>query len=497
MASTDSSAKSNVQWIDFQRHIRSTFQDIFEAHQYPDCRLVMADGGELLANRAVLGMASRFFETIFSDTCMAQQPVTVLIPDLTLLSVQLVLRFVYTGAVSLRPFEVAPFIEACSLLHIRGIEFIADRVEGIHFGQSLHDSAGGVMESIKENASTTEVSERFEVLAKDGAQKESVAQMESLPEEEIIEEADNGRERIPDDGSQYDERLNQAMRAIPNDGTSFQQASNIQYNIEESVLWRKRIKMAEVKTDLEPPEPEALSVAPIFHPSSYETRLKAAIDAILYDGLSFRVASHRYNIAKTVLWRKTIKLPRPLTTRPTVPQLAGRRMEAIDALKTGEKLVSVSRRFEIPLSTLHRDKLRLYSSGVLPGKVTLKQRDKGEPFKHRLAEAANECVAGRMSLSEAARVYGLPKTSIWRKVRSVQANTTEWEGVRDRGESSATSQEATVEVNERSELRDPLNGVHEMEGMAEQGLGVTAEDLAQLKFHLASSYEHHLINGGL
>uniref|UniRef100_A0A182SWC3 BTB domain-containing protein n=1 Tax=Anopheles maculatus TaxID=74869 RepID=A0A182SWC3_9DIPT len=269
---------------------------MLQSHQYTDCRLIVPDG-ELLANRTMLCMASRFFDTIFARTestpVLAADFYTVLIPDVKLSEIS----------------------------------------------------------TVNDNSSSLEYA---------------------------IEN---------DDGSEQE-----LAHHEPPDGL---------YSADNSTDCNS-------KPDEQP------------NTSSYETRLSAAIDAVLNQGTSYRLASKRYNIAKTVLWRRTMKMPRPI--RSSSPKLGNQRRKAIDALKTGEKLIYVSQRFEIPLSTLHRDKIRLYNKGILPGQVTLAQRDKGDSFRQRLTESVGECIAGRMSLSEAARVYKLPKTTIWRRVRMSQAN---------------------------------------------------------------------------
>ncbi|XP_053677750.1 uncharacterized protein LOC128727829 [Anopheles nili] len=551
---------SSIKWIDFQEHMLSIYHRIFECHQHADCRLIVADG-ELHANRLVLSMASAFFDTIFSsimcEHVAGTDPLTVLIPDITLSAMRLILVFIHTGEVNLRLHDLASFMEGCSLLQVRGILFSGDRVGGIYVGK-FPASTSAFVDEVSERVVGVEVaaSESTAVLVENeshaGAEEENsltgqltddgrfiadgnkhgISVMDATAAEEtddneyydVMEEVmanaeslpcSSGAESIPvpvtaDDGckptatrqrsqdlaeydthlkqsceavnagepltftnpaesipvplttddlskrtqsqqkkgldlTEYDMRLNQASEAVLSEGISYRLAS-LQYNVAKSVLWRNTRKLSHaekcsVHDELmtKPVSPVATTECDVIGPpevchgdiapfetqttqdlGSYATRLSAAIDAVLNQGVSYRIASLRYSIAKTVLWRKTMKMPRTLSQMSQ--KVGSARREAIDAIKSGEKLLNVSRRFEIPLSTLHRDKIRLYSSGVLPTKVTLKQRDKGEQFKQRLIEASQECVAGRMSLSEAARVYSLPKTSIWRKVRSQQAD---------------------------------------------------------------------------
>lgn len=149
----------------------------------------------------------------------------------------------------------------------------------------------------------------------------------------------------------------------------------------------------------------------------YGDKLDEAINTIIQGGASFRTASIQYGIPKTVLWRKAVKAPNYKADRFELPSP---RKEAIEALKAGEKLLNISKRFDIPLSTLHRDKIKLFSEGALPDNVMLKQRDKGTDFKDRVLEAAQRCVAGLMSQSEASKYYQLPKTTIWRKIKALR-----------------------------------------------------------------------------
>lgn len=172
--------------------------------------------------------------------------------------------------------------------------------------------------------------------------------------------------------------------------------SDVETSGESSGLFKKRLKNVE-----------------------YGDKLDEAIHTIIQGGASFRTASIQYGIPKTVLWRKAVKEPNYKADRFELPSP---RKEAIEALKAGEKLLNISKRFDIPLSTLHRDKIKLYSEGALPENVILKQRDKGSDFKDRVLDAAQQCLAGVMSQSEASKFYGLPKTTIWRKIKALRAS---------------------------------------------------------------------------
>ncbi|XP_052893653.1 uncharacterized protein LOC128301294 [Anopheles moucheti] len=451
--------ESCVKWTSFQEHMVRAVHEIFVSHQYTDCRLVVPEG-ELCANRAVLCMASRFFEAIFAGTmnssAIAADHLTVLIPDLKLSCLRCVLQFIYTGEVYLQPHDVAPFVEACSLLQIRGAPYSDDRSLEINFGTFINSMQDG---SIGGNETAVFLSHDCE--------REEVSELSAAGQREQFNDLP-----VPNKSVEFAcQELSLGDKSI--DGGS----SSLDYEMENSDCNTTVQNLLHEGLGDRLNEVAKSESSEQLDASSYETRLNAAIDAILNRSISYRVASQQYKIAKTVLWRRTMKMPR--LVRPTSPKLANQRREAIDALKSGEKLVHVSQRFEIPLSTLHRDKIRLYKKGILPSKVTLKQRDKDESFRQRLTEAVNECIAGRMSLSEAARVYELPKTSIWRKVRSSQPSNSA--SVKEIKGNIAKCDHAVLNLDRcvGTVLADAEHTVGDLLGVTYQNLDVSASELTQ------------------
>lgn len=114
---------------------------------------------------------------------------------------------------------------------------------------------------------------------------------------------------------------------------------------------------------------------------------------------SFRAVSEKYQVPKTLLWRRAKKLGYEKGEK----QKDSTRILAIEAIKQGESLISLSKkyvcslkvnwvypltvlnhRFNIPISTLHREKLKLYEKGQLPENVNLKNRSRGEDYEDRL-----------------------------------------------------------------------------------------------------------------
>uniref|UniRef100_A0A182KBE9 BTB domain-containing protein n=1 Tax=Anopheles christyi TaxID=43041 RepID=A0A182KBE9_9DIPT len=518
---------SCLTWLNFREHMLNAYYGIFQTQHYTDCRLIVPDG-ELYANCPILSMASSFFEKILGEGAqpsVGAEIATILIPDLKLAALRSVLQFIYTGEVSVSPYEMAPFVEACSFLQIRGVRFVEDRIVGIRFGKTI-----GLMSeepiTPSEGFATTDCFAEELFIGPEEDERNDISKVQprsdecfipesstTVPECEVesngivqialnVESESRASERRDGErGEVPQDRLTQAIETILKEHESYQMAT-IPQCIETNVTNSTETKAPNTPTtdEYELVLPQTL---PSSDPCSYEARLDAAIDAVLNQGISYRVASRKYNISKTVLWRKMVKMNRPV--RASSPKISHQRREAIDALKSGEKLIHVSRRFEIPLSTLHREKQRLHSKGVLPSSVSLKLRGKDETVRKRLMEAVSECVAGRMSLSEAARVYGLPKTSIWRRVRSLQTSTEtssvkQGEHIRDE-EIAETRYQKEESIEEENEAEQSMGGVLlsasdtlEVGVMYIPNGNISSSDLAQLRIQLASNYDHHVMN---
>lgn len=148
--------------------------------------------------------------------------------------------------------------------------------------------------------------------------------------------------------------------------------------------------------------------------------MSGAISAVL-KGSSLQNASELFSIPKTVLWRRIQKegyhIIRSDSSRSYDNE---RRAAAIKALERGENLTKVSLEFKIPKTTLFRDKARLVNQGKLPSSYWKKRKPLNEDLKKKnIEEAVNACRNGIMSQAAAALKYGIPKTTIWRRLQRV------------------------------------------------------------------------------
>lgn len=140
--------------------------------------------------------------------------------------------------------------------------------------------------------------------------------------------------------------------------------------------------------------------------------LESAMKAVIDDGMSLQKASNMYQVSKTVLWRRVRKHPNyKIKGNPLITA-------AVEKLAQGETLKSVSLALDIPLSTLHRHKMKLYQEGRLPENIQIRKKDSKENLKLRLNNAVNACRSG-MSQNHASTVFGVPKSTLWRHIKKL------------------------------------------------------------------------------
>uniref|UniRef100_A0A8D8A789 Protein tramtrack, alpha isoform n=1 Tax=Culex pipiens TaxID=7175 RepID=A0A8D8A789_CULPI len=437
---------SSVRWVDFTEHMSSTFQEVYANSLYTDVTLVLSDGSCLQASRMVLAMASEFFEDIFSSASSSMvallggglQEIRVVIPDVRYAVMKQVLNFVYTGQVHMNGREMADFIEACQLFQLKGLSYKNGDINGIKISGSNIITPEQYEYEELQDAFAEEVPDDGVVESEVGLGETVVPEVENVAEKTAV---------VGDGLNQYYEVQVMDMEELETStsGQDIKPAMASFTVLEQS----EDLANQTHESDSSMNESGEGSAKKRLKNCEYGDRLEEAINSIVQGGVSFRTASIQYGIPKTVLWRKAVKVPNYKAERLELPSP---RKEAIEALKSGEKLLNISKRFDIPLSTLHRDKLKLFSEGALPENVPLKQRDKTS--RDRILEAAQQCIDGVLSQSEACKLYQLPKTTIWRKIKALRAaERIKTEGgasmeveAHVEGGSSTTRRDGTVEL---------------------------------------------------
>ncbi|XP_050098566.1 uncharacterized protein LOC126579215 [Anopheles aquasalis] len=392
---------SGVVWMNHRDHILNTYRAIYESGEYTDCILVLADGA-LQANSTVLGMASAFLERVFAGASLAASTgqLAVSIPDVTTDDMQQILLFIHTGEVNLRPCHLSSFVEACSLLELRGIKASDGNMMGLAIsGSNIVTPQQQADEPLIDLTSTEEPQCLSELWFQD-----SETELDTNPPDPDPVLHDHESHITSADET---EKIDIEMNALA--GATLETIANYD------------LITAQESHHMEAEEPSTEGKArhsSLNEPkiSGYEERLQAAVDAIANERLSYRKAARAFKIPTTVLWRRAHQILRA----PIVFEPPAVRQQAMEAIKAGAKLLRISRQFDIPLATLHRDKQRLYDKGMLPASVTVRQRKDRPDEDQRLLEAAQLALNGTLSLRQASQSYSLSRTTIWRKVQELK-----------------------------------------------------------------------------
>lgn len=74
------------------------------------------------------------------------------------------------------------------------------------------------------------------------------------------------------------------------------------------------------------------------------------------------------------------------------------------------------------MTTLHRDKKKLSNEGKLPESFRVKDRTEKSEYSQRLEMALEKCRTG-MSQYQAAKLYNIPKATMWRYANSLNKSS--------------------------------------------------------------------------
>ncbi|XP_074101765.1 uncharacterized protein LOC141529193 [Cotesia typhae] len=391
-------------WITYKDDIPRFMYQLFNNESLVDVTLCVA-GERIQAHRLILGACSDLFRDVLKEA--PEDHPTLIINDVSAETMKAIIEFCYTGNVKVPPAGTRSLFEAARFLQISALmEFqTADPEFKNEDEYQLIDSLD-VSNEVVENNWEIE-NENFE--AEGVTYTEEVEQISTVKEEEVKPEKkkSNKTKRKRENAKRDYNPAN--MEAALNDlsqGLSLVEAST-KNNVARSTLYM-RCKALGMQ----------LNTSRHDYPAE---RLKAAINAVM-NGASFQSASDRYKIPKTVLWRR-IQKENYRSMRPDCKRAydARKREAAVKALARGENLTKVSLEFQIPKTTLFRDKTKLVDQGKLPESFWKKRKTEDEHIKKmRLEEAVTACLQGKMSQAAASVAYHIPKTTIWRRLQQEQ-----------------------------------------------------------------------------
>ncbi|XP_063696068.1 uncharacterized protein LOC134827387 isoform X1 [Culicoides brevitarsis] len=370
----------NIHMDNFDEHTKDILKDVYENSLNCDVILRVGDR-KFPTHKAVLAFGSDFLKEIIEENTALQpgQTPTISIPEVDPDIVEEILNFIYTGETRLKEERFMEFVDVCNLLKLKSMANY-EYVKYISFPE--------------ENATTSEPAdvennyiENVTIIGNDYAEiVKSVTQEESVAEES---------EMLCDSNPLSDHANYEVIEVIEQQTT--EDDSKVEHKLEPGAK-RKR-----VSTHLREGDPR------------YKENLEAAMHEVIYNKVSFKTAAEKYQLSKTILWRLCQQSPEYQLQKDN-PGNQELNQTILDELTSGETLLGISRKYNIPVSTLHRRKTMLFEKGDLPESVRIKQRNRGEDFAERLEQAIAEVENG-LSQTEASKKYRIPKTTIWRRLK--------------------------------------------------------------------------------
>lgn len=180
--------------------------------------------------------------------------------------------------------------------------------------------------------------------------------------------------------------------------------------------------------------------------SERKAAMQQAINAVLENKLTLTKAAQQYLVPKTAVWRELRKIKDYQTP---VRDFSETRIQAQTEILEGKSLTSISMKYGIPLTTVHRDKKRLSAEGKLPDSLKIKDRTENSEYGKRLEQALESCRQG-MSQYQASKLYDIPKATMWRYANGMRAATTA-KTVSTRG---SLAKKSNLVVSESQNLED-------------------------------------------
>lgn len=452
----------SIKWKNHKEDIINEQQYLFNNNIACDCVLVSAQGKTMQAHQIVLSSSSEFFHKILAEVPAGIEP-TIHIPDGDTDLVEAILKFIYTGETNVASDQLSSLLDLCNVLDIKGIvtngcslnrmnmSYIKDKKKFTEqrtrpkfiTPTTSNEAASGDSEELflvmqAESASSepeemdNEADQEFDIEYLDedclaGVKDEPINDSNNIMifnEEtsgefvsfEIEKSHDDGgssldesngnlspgsptkRKRIvyrdPTTRSQIDEALNEV-----NKGKTIHQLS-VEYNLPRSTLYHRFRNNESLKRN---------------YRSERRSALDNAVQSVLQEHCSLKKASDKFNVPKTAIWREVRKYE---TYQPPSKEITEERYNAQQEILSGKSLTSISSKYGIPMTTLHRDKKKLSVEGKLPESFRVKDRTENSEYNQRLELALQKCRQG-MTQYKASRLFNIPKATMWRHANAL------------------------------------------------------------------------------
>lgn len=429
-------------WMDHCTALIEEQQQLFYNSAACDCVLISGDGKRIGAHQVVLSTASAFFGRILAEHPAHIEP-SIHIADADEPLVSALLTFIYTGETSIASGQLEAMVELCHTLDIRGVTLDDIQMRGVTASKSIASPIVSKVESIErietiifeesnaDEAESTEI--QYELIeasgdidyddveyleedddpldGRDAARSEDSAagdDFEADNDEEFTFEIDSIEDEVaasppPHPGPTKQKRpgqrsTNAQIDIALNEATKSKTIHrlSVEYNVPRSTLYHRFRSNERLRKN---------------YRIERKCALEQAVRSVLDENLSLMKASERFKVPKTAIWRRVRQFEEynPVANKE-VPK---ERQDAQEEIMTGKSLTSISAKYGIPLTTLHRDKKKLSSEGKLPEPFRVRDRTENSEYSQRLEEALQKCRQG-MSQYQAAKLYKIPKATMWR-----------------------------------------------------------------------------------
>lgn len=430
-------------WTDHGSDINNELQYLFDNSVACDCFLISSEGKRIGAHQLILSTVSVFFRQILAEQPLHIEPL-IHIPDADINVLNALLAFVYKGETSIASDQFFRLLELGNILHIKGFpkhSDMNDRGEPNSSSELIvpFDAETDITED------TPELDEPFvecgggdthydiEYLDEDDAItiKDESIQLDSADELDVTElltyDVEQADDETPDPTNTAPKgelhptshsyarttsnaarhstlsRIDQALNEVKKSDKTLSRLS-IEYNVPRSTLYHRFRNDESLRKN---------------YRVDHKAALEQAVNVVLDENVSLSQASERFNVSKTAVWRAVRKCEQ---YNPTAGKdLPAKRQKAQKEIMAGKSLKSLSDKYGIPLTTLHRDKKKLSKEGKLPEKLRVRDRSEKSEFNQRLELALESCRQG-MSQYQAAGLFKIPKATMWRYAHALVRN---------------------------------------------------------------------------
>lgn len=359
-----------IKWNDHKKEIIEEQQYLFDNNLESDCTLITSQGIRIQAHQIVLSSSSEFFRKILSELPSSVDSPTIHIPDIDTLVLEAILKFIYTGETNIASGYLTTLLEFCNFLDIKGCVANGFTLNGTGSkgdGDINSKDDSGINRLYNSSSESWSCEEYMvvtqaeslnseedpvyyeEYLDDDGIIKDEQMLMENEDNEflsfEIEKEGEDtpslstkdGKE-TPESGSKRQRIMNRsgarstssqidkALNEVNNGSKTIHRLS-VEYNLPRSTLYHRFRNNENLKQN---------------YRLERKSALDSAVQAVLHERVSLKMAADRYKVPKTAIWREVRKCEQ---YQPSNKEVTVERQNAQREILSGKSLTSISAKY--------------------------------------------------------------------------------------------------------------------------------------------------------